>query len=87
MSCLLPGGGGLREEEEELEGLGRTEDKGWRLTTESFHFKTQFYVGSLSTLRGGRVCVENLLKESSEDSEDSEVGEEEEEGLEPRDVL
>ena len=74
---------------EELEGLGRTEDKGWRLTTESFHFKTQFYLGSLSTLRGGRVCVENLLKESSdEDSEDSEVGEEEEEaGLEPRDVL
>ena len=71
---------------EELEGLGRTEDKGWRLTTESFHFKTQFYVGSLSTLRGGRVCVENLLKESSDSEE--EVGEEEEEaGLEPRDVL
>ena len=71
---------------EELEGLGRTEDKGWRLTTESYHFKTQFYVGSLSTLRGGRVCVENLLKESSDSEE--EVGEEEEEaGLEPRDVL
>ena len=32
--------------------------------------------------------MENLLKESSdESSEDSEVGEEEEEGLEPRDVL
>ena len=83
LACYL-GGEGRRVEE--LEGLGRTEDKGWRLTTESFHFKTQFYVGSLSTLRGGRVCVENLLKESS-DSED-EVGEEEEEaGLEPRDVL
>ena len=71
---------------EELEGLGRTEDKGWRLTTEIYHFKTQFYVGSLSTLRGGRVCVENLLKESSEDSEDSEVGVAEEAGEEPRDV-
>ena len=71
---------------EELEGLGRTEDKGWRLTTEIYHFKTQFYVGSLSTLRGGRVCVENLLKESS-DSEEEVGEEEEEEGLEPRDVL
>lgn len=82
LACYL-GGEGRRVEE--LEGLGRTEDKGWRLTTESFHFKTQFYVGSLSTLRGGRVCVENLLKESSDSEE--EVGEEEEEGLEPRDVL
>ena len=82
LACYL-GGEGRRVEE--LEGLGRTEDKGWRLTTESFHFKTQFYVGSLSTLRGGRVCVENLLKESSDSEE--EVGEEEEAGLEPRDVL
>ena len=83
LACYL-GGEGRRVEE--LEGLGRTEDKGWRLTTESFHFRTQFYVGSLSTLRGGRVCVENLLKESSDSEE--EVGEEEEEaGLEPRDVL
>ena len=82
LACYL-GGEGRRVEE--LEGLGRTEDKGWRLTTESFHFRTQFYVGSLSTLRGGRVCVENLLKESSEE-EDSEFGVEEEAGEEPRDV-
>lgn len=36
-------------------------------------------------MRGGRVCVENLLKESSEE-EDSEFGVEEEAGEEPRDV-
>ena len=83
MSCLLPGAGGRREEE--LEGLGRTEDKGWRLTTEIYHSKTQFEVWRLYTLRGGRVCVENLLNESS-DSEDSEVGEEDEAGLDPREV-
>ena len=71
----------------ELEGLGRTEDKGWRLkTTETYQSKTQIYVWRLGTLRGGRVWVENLLKESS-DSEESEVGVEEEVGVDPREVL